>query len=403
MPVSRNSTRKWPAVKFETLPWEIYEAIPSSRTALRRHRGPYRAAILSPIADRDLILPPDLAAGVEDASNEVARFDSELGHEIAPFSSVLLRSESAASSKIENLTASARSIAEAELHSPGRSNASLIVANARAMTSAIALADRIDARAILEMHAELLKASAPDIAGRWRDEQVWVGGSDIGPHNAMFVPPHHRRIPAAIDDLLAYIDRDDIPVLVHAAIAHAQFETIHPFTDGNGRTGRALIHAQLRNKKLTRNVTVPVSAGLLANTDGYFDALTHYQDGNPIAIIEQITHASFAAVANGRHLVGDLRSVRAEWQEVVKARRATNTWRIVDLLLRHPVVNASFIAEQLAIPKPHVYRSIAPLIEAGVLVEFTDRRRNKVWRTPQVLRALDDFAARAGRRNRVSR
>ena len=149
MPVSRDNTRGWPAVQFETLPWEINEAIPSPRSALRRHRGPYRAAVLSPIANRDLLLPPDLAAGVEDASNEVARFDAELGHEISPFSSVLLRSESAASSKIENLTASARSIAEAELLSPGRSNASLIVANARAMTSAIALAYHIDARAIL--------------------------------------------------------------------------------------------------------------------------------------------------------------------------------------------------------------------------------------------------------------
>lgn len=402
MPVSKEDISGWQAVKFETLPWEINEAIPSSRSALRRHRGPYRAAILAPIADRDLFLPPDLVAGVEDASNEVARFDAELGHEIAPFSSVLLRSESAASSKIENLTASARSIAEAELLSLGRSNASLIVANARAMTSAIALADHIDAQAILEMHAELLKASAPDIAGQWRDEQVWIGGSDLGPHNAEFVPPHHRHIPAAIEDLLAYIDRDNIPVLVHAAIAHAQFETIHPFADGNGRTGRALLHAHLKNKKLTRNVTVPVSAGLLADTDSYFDALTDYRDGNPIAIVEQITRASFTAVANGRHLVGDLRTVRAEWQEVVKARRATNTWRIVDLLLRHPVVNASFIAEQLSIPKPHIYRSIAPLIDAGALVEFTDRRRNKAWRAPQVLRALDDFAARAGRRNRAT-
>jgi len=402
MPVSRDNTGGWPAIQFETLPWEINEGIPSSRSALRQHRGPYNAAVLSPIADRDLFLPPDLIAEVEDVSNELARFDAELGHEITPFSSVLLRSESAASSKIENLTASARSIAEAELLSHGRSNASLIVSNARAMTSAIALANHIDAQAILEMHAELLKASASDIAGRWRDEQVWIGGSDLGPHNAMFVPPHHRHIPGAIDDLLAYIDRDNIPVLVHAAIAHAQFETIHPFADGNGRTGRALIHALLRNKKLTRNVTVPISAGLLANTDGYFDALNHYQGGNPIAIVEQITRASFAAVANGRRLVGDLRTVRADWQEVVKARRATNTWRIADLLLAHPVVNASFISEQLSIPKSNIYRSIVPLIDAGVLVEFTDSRRSKVWRAPQVLRALDDFAARSGRRKRAT-
>jgi Fic family protein len=330
-------------------------------------------------------LPSELAAGAEDASNELARFDAELGSEIAPFSAVLLRTESAASSKIENLSASALSIAEAELLHEGRPNASLIVSNTRAMTAAIALADRIDARAILTMHAELLNASAPEIAGRWRDEQVWIGGNDLGPHRAVFVPPHDRHVATAIDDLVAYIERDDVPVLVHAAIAHAQFETIHPFPDGNGRTGRALLHAHLRNKHLTRNVTVPISAGLLANTDAYFDALTRFRAGDPFTIVEQITGASFAAVTNGRRLVDDLRAIRAEWEETVNARRRTNSWRIADLVVRHPVVNAAFIAEQLSIRQANVYGPIEPLIEAGVLSEFTDRRRNRMWRAPHRL------------------
>jgi len=392
----------WPAVGYESLPWAAADDVQASRSARRRHRGPYEAAVVPSIAKRNIQVPSDLAAVVEDASNEVARFDAELGAEIAPFSAVLLRTESTASSKIENLTASARSIAEAELLPHGRHNAALIVANTRAMTAAIALADRIDARAILEMHAELLTPSEPDIAGRWRNEQVWIGGSDLGPHEATFVPPHDRRVANAIDDLVAYIGRDDVPVLVHAAIAHAQFETIHPFADGNGRTGRALLHAHLRNKKLTRNVTVPISAGLLVDTDAYFTALTQYRAGDPFSIIEQLALAAFAAVTNGRLLVGDLREIRTEWDAVVKARRGTNTWRIADLLVRHPVVNASFIAEQLSIESANVYRPIEPLVEAGVRSEFTDRRRNRMWRAPEVLEALDAFARRAGRRKRTS-
>ncbi len=374
----------------------------ASRTARRLHLGPYRAAVIAPISHQNVTLSPNLAAQVDDATHEVARFDAELGYEIAPFSAVLLRSESAASSKIEHLTAPAKAIAQAELTPNGRNNAAAIVANTRAMTAAIALSGHISAEAILRMHAELLTTSAPSIAGRWRDQQVWIGGGDLGPHQAAFVPPHHRHIPAAIADLLYYIDRDDVPVLLHAAIAHAQFETIHPFADGNGRTGRALLHAHLRNKHLTRNLTVPVSAGLLTATDAYFDALSSYRAGEPQAIVEQIVHAAFAAITNGRHLVHDLRDIRQGWNDAVMSRRGTNTWRIADLLLRHPVINAALVNEQLGILTPNIYRSLSPLLDAGVLTELTTTRRHQMWQAPQVLRALDRFAARAGRRGRTS-
>lgn len=197
-----------------------------------------------------MALPGEVAADAEEAAAEVARFDAELGREIAPFAAVLLRTESAASSKIENLTASARAIAEAEIGPTRSRNAALIVANERAMTAAIALADRMDGEAILALHEALLGHSDPDITGRWREDQVWIGGHDLGPHQALFVPPHPEHVPAAIDDLVAFIDRDDVPVLAHAALAHAKFETIHPFPDGNGRVGRALVHAHLRKQGL---------------------------------------------------------------------------------------------------------------------------------------------------------
>ncbi len=105
-------------------------------------------------------------------------------------------------------------------------------------------------------------------------------------------PARPHRVPAAIDDLMAFAARDDVPLLAQIAVAHAQFETIHPFTDGNGRTGRALVQAMLRNKGLTRQVTVPVSAGLLADTDGYIAALTAYRDGDAAPIVERFAEAS---------------------------------------------------------------------------------------------------------------
>jgi Fic family protein len=392
----------WPALTFEEFPWELDESIPASRTARRRHLGPYRAAVASQIATSTLVLPGEVGALAEDAATEIARFDAELGREIAPFAAVLLRTESAASSNIENLTASARAIAEAELVPAGRSNAALIVSNTAAMSAAVALAARLDRAAILAMHLALLEPSQPEIAGRWREEQVWIGGQAIGPHDALFVPPHHRHVAGAIDDLLTYITRDDVPVLAQAAVVHAQFETIHPFPDGNGRTGRALLHAHLRNKGLTRNVTVPVSAGLL-DTDAYCDALTAYRTGDPAAIVERLALAAFTAIDNGRRLVADLHAIRADWEGRLRLRRDAGAWRVLDVLLRHPVVNARLLASELGVAPQNTYRALEPLAAAEIIVEFTDKKRNQLWRAPDVLVALDACAARAGRRHRAAR
>jgi Fic family protein len=248
---------------YETVRWEPQLARPASAG---QALGTYHPAVPAAIADLTLDLPPAVLAEAEAASREITRFDAELGGEVAPFAAVLLRSESAASSQIENLTASARAIAEAEL--PGvqaKRNAEMIVANTAAMQAALGLSDSglsdtIDAAAILAMHRALMATQPRHTPGAFRTEPVWIGGGST-PVGATFVGPRDHLIPAAIDDLIEFSRRADIPALPQIAAAHAQFETIHPFTDGNGRTGRALAQAMLRNKALTRQVTVPVSAG----------------------------------------------------------------------------------------------------------------------------------------------
>jgi Fic family protein len=390
------------AVGYETLMWGMptdngYQR--SDLRAARRQSGPYEAAIPAEIAVLEVSLPSAVLADAEEASQEIARFDTELGGEIAPFASVLLRTESAASSKIENLTASARAIAEAEtLGSTKRRNASMIVANTKAMQAAIGLSDQISGDAILAMHEALMHDSEPAIAGKWREEQAWIGGGNFGPIGADFIPPHQDRVPAAVDDLIRFAKRSDIAVLPHIAIAHAQFETIHPFPDGNGRCGRALIQSMLRNKRLTRQVTVPVSAGLLVDTSSYFQALTAYREGDPAPIVQRLSEASMLAVVNGRQLVADLQTIRGEWTSQITARRGSAVHRLADLLIKRPVVNAQLVSDQLGIAISNVYRYLDPLVESKIIVEFTDRARNRAWRAPQVLRALDDFAERAGRR-----
>ena len=154
----------------------------------------------------------------------------------------------------------------------------------------------------------------------------------------------------------------------------------------------------LRGHGLTQNVTVPVSAGLLVDTAAYFASLTAYREGDPSAIVERLATASFEATTHGRRLVQDLRAIRRGWDEAVTARRDSSAWRVADLLLRQPVIDAAAVARELGIEARNAPRAIAPLVEAGVLTEFTGFKRNRMWQAREVLTALDDFAARAGRR-----
>src|SRR6266496_2150124 len=163
----------WPALAWEERAW--ISALPAgmgSRTLRRRHAGPYEAAVVPRIAKLSVSLPSGALALADEASTEIARFDAEMGAEIAPFGAILLRSESASSSRIENLTSGAKAIALAELGSQDKRNATEIVANVRTMRAAIDLADRLDEDAILAMWAALMGDHHPHLAGRWRSEQV---------------------------------------------------------------------------------------------------------------------------------------------------------------------------------------------------------------------------------------
>lgn len=388
----------WPSLGYEERPWHSVQDEHGSRTQKRLAAGPYLASVPAFIADQTISLDSELNALTEEAASELARFDAEVGQIAAPFASILLRTESASSSEIENLTSGARQIALAELGEHASKNAQLIVGNVRAMQAALALSESIDGHAILEMHRALLEHSNPDIVGHWRDQQVWIGGGSLGPHTAQFVPPHQDRVPALMDDLVAFANRVDLPVLAQTAIAHAQFETIHPFPDGNGRVGRALIQAMLRGGQLTRNVAVPVSAGLLHDTSRYFDALGAYRSGDIAPIVRSIAEASFAAVHNGRILVDGVEAVQVEWRGRIRARRDSAAHRLVDILLRQPVIGAAAAAAQLGISTVNAQVAIDRLVDANILTQITDGRRNRIWLAKDVVRVLDEFAARAKRR-----
>lgn len=199
-------------------------------------------------------------------------------------------------------------------------------------------------------------------------------------------------------DLVAFVRRTDLPVLVQAAVAHAQFETIHPFNDGNGRVGRTLLHAMLRRADVTRRLTVPVSAGLLTDTAAYFDALTAYRNGDLAPIVRQLVGASFRAVDNGRHLVADLDRIHRTWAETLPSRRGSAARRLLPLLLDQPAVNVGYVVEATGVALSAAQRAVEQLESAGILRRSGAGQRHRVWVAPDVIDALDAFAERAGRR-----
>lgn len=396
---SRRAAAGWPPISFEKHEWHRTEDVGQSRRAMLKARGPYEAAVPAMIAALPIPrLDQETVIAAEDAVIELGRFDGEVGAVAAPFSAILLRSESAASSEIEQLTASARNIALAELGRSAGKNSRLIVGNVRAMEAAIDMAKDLDTLSIIAMQHEILQHDRPEHTGGWRDQQVWIGGGySNGPHTAAFVPPHHDRVSALMDDVVAFARRTDLPALPQIAIAHAQFETVHPFPDGNGRTGRALIQAMLHRLGVTRNVTVPVSAGLLSDTRGYFDALSAYRSGDVAPIIRALAGASTSAIANGRQLVADLTEIRSGWELATSARAGSAGRRLLDILQRQPVVDAKLAASELLLSERNAQNGIDRLVGDGILHQIGAAARGRAYEARAVLVALDEFAARAKR------
>lgn len=401
------------AIGMESHEWQSEPDRSASRRQRMSARGPYEASVPARIAGLTPAVSAEVQAEAEDAVREITRFDAEVtalaerrsqgedqdaATELAPLASVLLRTESASSSQIEGVTAGARALALASIEAKSGPNAQLVTANVVAMQRAVALADDISVDSILAAHDALLAGHEYAAPGRFRTAQVWIGSNAVSPHTASFVPPHNTRVEACMEDLIAFVRRVDLPVLVQCAVAHAQFETIHPFNDGNGRVGRNLVHAMLRHADVTRRLTVPVSAGLLTDTSAYFHALTDYRRGDVEPIVRQFANASFRAVGNGRHLVDDLERVYDGWHERLPSRRGSAARRLLPRLLNQPAVNIAYVETATGSALSGAQRAVEQLENAKILTRVGTGQRNRVWLAIEVIDALDAFAERVGRR-----
>lgn len=409
-PMTSNSHTSVPikAVTYETSAWAPRHPEAFSRAEVVRQTGEFHAAIPANIADWSPEFSAEVASDVEDASRELTEFDRHarivLGASnpaLGPMSAILLRTESSSSSQIERLTTSAKQLALAELGEGGRSNAHVVVGNVRAMEAALRLADDLSEESILQMHHALM-IHQPNVglgeAGVYRKEFVWLGEGEAGPRTADFVPPHPDRVPRSMADLLGFLGRQDLPVLVQVAVGHAQFETIHPFVDGNGRTGRALVQSVLKNKGMVSGMAVPISAGLLSDIDRYFAALGSFRKGDAGPIIAEFARASRRAAVSGRQLLDHLSDALEDSRaKLTGVRSDAAAWRVLPELVAQPVMTAKHLIETLGLGEMAALRTLKLLTERRVLREVTGHRRNRIFEHGEILRVLDDYAQGAKR------
>ncbi|WP_237165436.1 Fic family protein [Mycolicibacterium obuense] len=355
------------------------------------------------IAKIDATIDADIAVQLEAAMSEISRLDSTHGPHLAALSTLLLRIESVASSKIERVEASLDDYARALHGGRGNSSAISMAAATTALNELIASVNRdvpVQMSAILRAHEALMRDDPTEgqHAGQLRTVQNWIGGSDHSPRDALYVPPPPDTVHAYMDDLMEFANRTDIPVLIQAAIAHAQFESIHPFTDGNGRIGRALINTIFRRRGATTRLVVPLASALVAHRERYFGALNTYRAGDLRPLIVTFANSSKTAAAESRITAERLTEIPAEWRNMVgPIRRHSAADKLLLLLPSMPIFSSDDVAARVDAPRSSVFAAIKRLHDTGVLRPLTDRKRDQVWGASLVLDELDDLGHRIER------
>ena len=378
----------------------------------RRDRRPCAYAVYfpDPLANRQFVLDGDVAADVADAEAALIRTDASTaalaGTEA--LSRLLLRAESVASSRIEGLEVGGRRLLRADAarqlgEEPRDPTALEVLGNIDAMIwslEAIEPGGVITVDTLLEAHRRLLRGTRlEEHGGRVRTVQNWIGGSNYNPCSADFVPPPPESVTGLLADLFAFCNDDSLPAMAQAAIAHAQFETIHPFVDGNGRTGRVLIHLVLRRRGLGQRLLPPVSLVLATWSRDYVAGLTGTRHvGAPdCAAAHAGTNRWIALFASAcRRAIDDasrfeegVRALQSSWLDRVgRTRRDSAVRLLIDALPATPMLTVSAAANSIQRSFQATSQAIDRLMNAGVLAQVNVGRRNRAFEAPELIEAF---------------
>lgn len=374
----------------------------------------YEAFLPDPIAKEGFTLGADLAGLVSEAEHAIRDLNLVARPALTPLGRLLLRTESIASSKVEGMQLGVPELARAEarFETGGKAGPTAleIMANIDAMEVAIHEATDVAQFSVCEIeaiHRALMERASPRIAGRIRTGQNWIGGNDYNPCGADFVPPPAEHVAGLLEDLCDAIDDETRSPLVQAARVHAQFETIHPFDDGNGRTGRALIHTVLRRRGLAPAYVPPISVVLAAKRDAYLAGLTRYRSGDLAGWLEHFAEAALQSARLASEYLGALHDLMEDWRELLRMGRAPRAgaaaWAIIDLLPAHPIITAPVAVAATGRAKSAVHQALGELEASGVLLPLSASKRNRSWEASGLLDLLARLEAAEPLRDRPGR
>lgn len=361
---------------------------------------------------RPVRLDGSTAADVADAEVAIDRLNQEANTlaDSEAMARLLLRAEAVASSRIEGLEIGGRRLLRADLArglEDGRQDvtATEVLNNIEAMDWAVdTLSERprIAVEDVLAIHKRLLAGTRLErYAGQLRDTQNWIGGSSFNPCSAAFVPPPPELVRALMEDLCEVCNQDTLPAVAQAALAHAQFETIHPFVDGNGRTGRALIHVILRRRGVAPRFVPPISLVLATWSADYIDGLTrtryrgapdsHAAVDGVNAWVSLFAGACLRAVADAEAYEERVHTLQGEWRRRLgRVRKDSATELLLLALPGAPIITVQSAATLIKRSVQAVNEAIPRLLEAGVLKQITVGGRNRAFEAPEL---IDSFTA----------
>ena len=319
---------------------------PATGLGGRRSRKPghYTAFVPAEIADHDWTLDSATAEALAEAERRCRDLEAHSGSVgLDTVARQLLRSEAVASSRIEGLLLSHRRLAKAAAAPDSDVNAYSVLGNVAAIEAAYEIArtdEPFSAEVFKRIHRRLFEGTRDEaLGGIARERQNWIGGDATSPLNAEFVPPPETEVERLLDDLAAFCNRLDLPPVLQAAVAHAQYETIHPFMDGNGRAGRALIGMVLIRRGISEHVLPPVSLVLAGHADAYVQGLTSYRFGDQQDWFDLFAGVTTRAADASERLADRVRQLQEGWLELAGGPRAGSAPRkLIESLPAQPVL-----------------------------------------------------------------
>ncbi|MDE3064289.1 MAG: Fic family protein [Acidobacteriota bacterium] len=342
-----------------------------------------RASVPRRIAGREFELPVSAARATERAIAAMERSSDRLPTSWEPLARLLLRSEGVASSAVEEVRAPLGEVAAAQLTGLMSGPAAWVADNLAVVSAAVDAADRpLSVASLLEWHRRLMAhATTPveaHLVGALRDRPVWVGGSS--PLSAAYVGPPHELVPGLVEDLIEFANADHLDAVTQAAVLHAQFESIHPFADGNGRLGRVLI-GWLLVRRLGVRVPPPFSVFVTRDPGGYLSGLALYRVGEVAAWVSWFAATLERSATSASSLVTEVAALERRWHDLVASPPAggrtvpagATLWAVLEDLVEHPIVTAPFLSARFSVTDEAARQVLRRLASLGIVEEVALR------------------------------